>query len=211
MMTGWLVLLCAVTIVTLVAFGRRQLSSAKKMVVAAPAGHTTRPTTAPTTPVTPTHPAVKWVKSHWAAALLTVGGALLLLFVAASVIMGLRTPGTMVSAPKRVVPAKLSITCTTESPCALEVGADGWTEMVDIPRGYLVCFDDPFWTNLEYLGYTVVTRDGREHTFSCSEEQVVAGSCRLASGIGFRFHPEEGFEVPSYRFVPLTKGHSCSV
>lgn len=75
-------------------------------------------------------------------------------------------------------------------------------EKILVPEGKLACFDPSYWDNLPQLGFTASYKGGVWNEFSCTQEQVMAGTCRQRVFDAFRFNPKGAIRIPKYWFVP---------
>lgn len=87
--------------------------------------------------------------------------------------------------------------CTYSRPCASVLRPDGSTEKVSIKAGQ-VCFEASFWDNLERLGFMTSYLGGEETKYTCTREQVIAGTCNQRIKDTFRFVPDPGVPIPKY-------------
>lgn len=75
-------------------------------------------------------------------------------------------------------------------------------EKVAVPEGKLACFDSSYWDNLSQLGFTTSYKGDVWNEFSCTQEQVMAGTCHQRVFDAFRFTPKGAVRIPKYWFVP---------
>ena len=92
--------------------------------------------------------------------------------------------------------------CVAVHPCVLSSNDDGSSNIVEVKKGQVACFEPWMWSHLDELGLMISYRAARiaERPFPCSLKEVYGGSC-TATYDHFSFKPKQKTRLPNYWFM----------
>lgn len=95
-----------------------------------------------------------------------------------------------------------SSSCVAGHPCILSSNDDGSSNVVEVKKGQVACFEPGTWSRLEELGLMISYQAAGipERPFPCSLKEVYGGSC-TATYDHFSFKPRHKIPLPNYWFV----------
>jgi len=92
--------------------------------------------------------------------------------------------------------------------CTYAQQCEGSTERVEVPAGYMVCFDPPIFSDPNKFGFMISPDGISEHPYPCSLEGVANGSCKQEIK-AFRFAPLDGKTPPRHWFIKMNGDITC--